>query len=197
MIISENTLDNKYVKEEKIISVGKINALALLYTVPFIVLFSFLYFREYSIRELLLQIGSGKGIVYSLMLVVILVVLTVFHELVHGVTWQMFCENKWKSIKFGIMKEFLTPYCHCKEILYVGQYSIGALMPLIITGIIPMIVAIIIRNNYIFLISQIMIMAAGGDIAITILLIGEDKESLAMDHPDQCGCIVYRKRREA
>jgi hypothetical protein len=194
MIVSEHILSSNYVKEERIISVAKANILALLYTFPFITLFSFLYFRQFNLRDILLQLGSGEGIIYTLLLLFFIILLTVVHELVHGVTWQMHCENKWKSIKFGIMKEFLTPYCHCKEILYITQYIIGAIMPLIVTGIIPMIAAIILRNNYMFLISQLMILAAGGDIAIVILLLREDKETLAVDHPTKCGCIVYRKK---
>ena len=37
----------------------------------------------------------------------------VVHELIHGLTWAYFAKKGFKSIRFGIFWEMLTPYCHC------------------------------------------------------------------------------------
>ena len=61
----------------------------------------------------------------------------ILHELIHGLTFLLFCKNGFKSIEFGIMWKYLAPYCHCKEPLPVRPYIIGALMPAIVLGFIP------------------------------------------------------------
>ena len=50
------------------------------------------------------------------------------------------------NMKFGVIWKMLTPYCHCKEPLKVGQYILGGVMPAVILGIIPCIIAIIIGH---------------------------------------------------
>ena len=65
----------------------------------------------------------------------------VVHELIHGLTWAYFAKKGFKSIRFGVFWEMLTPYCHCSEPLTVRQYCIGALMPLVVLGIIPLVLA--------------------------------------------------------
>lgn len=56
----------------------------------------------------------------------------VLHEAIHGLTWALFVKERLRAIKFGIFKEYLTPYCHCKGFLRLKHYILGAIMPAIL-----------------------------------------------------------------
>jgi hypothetical protein len=58
---------------------------------------------------------------------IVLIALTgiILHELIHGITWAKYTKDGFKSIRFGVLWKFLTPYCHCKEPLLVKHYIIG------------------------------------------------------------------------
>lgn len=123
-------------------------------------------------------------------LMVSMLFLIIIHELLHAAVLMMFCEKKYKSIKIGFKKEYMTPYCHCKEWLYGWQYVLGLLAPFIFLGIIPCIASFIINNFTLFLISQFGIVAAGGDIIISMLIsLKIPLKSLVKDHPEIVGCI--------
>ena len=96
-----------------------------------------------------------------------------------------------KSVKFGISWKSLTPYCHCKEHLSVKDYRIVLLAPLLILGIIPTIIGLIIGYSGIYGFGLLFILAAGGDIVIFWKLRNENKDTLVLDSPDKCGCMIY------
>ena len=96
-----------------------------------------------------------------------------------------------RSIKFGISWKLLTPYCHCKESLTIEDYRIVLLTPLIILGIIPTFIGLIIGHNDIYGFGLLFILAAGGDLIIFWKLRNENKNTLALDSPDKCGCVIY------
>ena len=87
----------------------------------------------------------------------------------------------------------LTPYCHRKEPLNVSQYMIGAIMPAIILGFIPLILAIFIGNLGLLIFGMFFTLAAGGDFLIINLIRKENKDDLVQDHPSEAGCYIYRK----
>ncbi len=123
-------------------------------------------------------------------------VLVVVHELVHGLTWSMFSENGLKDIEFGFMKQYLTPYCTCTTPLRKSGYICGALMPLLVLGLIPTIIAIVIGSVPLLYIGMIMILSGGGDVMIVIKLLryrSGAREILIYDHPTQAGSVVFEK----
>jgi uncharacterized membrane protein YvlD (DUF360 family) len=95
-------------------------------------------------------------------------------------------------MKYGVIWKWLTPYCHCKEPLLVKEYIIGALMPAIILGFIPSIMAIFTGNITLILFGLFFTMAAGGDFMIINILRKEAMDSLVQDHSSKIGCYIYR-----
>lgn len=128
--------------------------------------------------------------------IVVLLTLTVIHELVHGLTWSRFSENGWKDIEFGIIWRSLTPYCTCAAPLEKPFYIMGALMPLIVLGIIPFITGLFAASLWVFFIGAVMILAAGGDIMLVRKLLKfrtDSEEILIYDHPTEAGSVVFTK----
>lgn len=115
----------------------------------------------------------------------------VVHELIHGATWACYAKSGWKSISFGVMWKMLTPYCHCSEPMHIPGYMMGAMMPCIVLGIIPSIVALCIGSLPLLVWGIFFISAAAGDIWMSWLLTKENPKSLVLDHPSEAGFYVF------
>lgn len=189
-----------YHKEQLTIDLVKANVFAVLLMIPTVLIFGLPYFLIWGLGFNLSDIRSlTKNLSPALMGFGLLLVFSlgiVLHELTHGIVWSRFTSNGFKSIRFGVLWKMLTPYCHCKEPLKVKEYIIGALMPAIILGFIPGIIAIIIGNFGLLVFGIIFTTAAGGDFMIINLLKNEDKDDYVQDHPSEAGCFIYRKRKE-
>ena len=123
--------------------------------------------------------------------IVVILLGVVAHELVHGISWSLFCKKGFRSIKFGVIWKYLTPYCHCKEMLEARHYRIGALMPAIIVGLVPYFISLLTGNTGLFLFGLFFTFGAGGDFLILWMLRKTQKHTLVKDHPTKIGCIVY------
>ena len=136
---------------------------------------------------------SGKQMILWLLG---LLVLTAVHEGIHGLTWSLFTPNGLRDIEFGFMKQYLTPYCTCGTPLGKGPYIAGALMPLILLGILPWIVSLLCGSTLLLYLSLVMILAAGGDMLIVFELLRHRPgaaEQLVCDHPTQAGSVLFER----
>lgn len=189
-----------YHKDQLTIDLIKANVFAILLMIPTVLIFGLPYSLIWGLRfnlsdiQSLTKILSPELIGFGLLFVFTLGI--VLHELIHGIVWSRFTSNGFKSIRFGVLWKMLTPYCQCKEPLKVKEYIIGALMPAIIIGFIPGILAIIIGNFGLLIFGIIFTTAAGGDFMIINLLKNEDKDDYVQDHPSEAGCFIYRKKQE-
>ena len=157
------------------------NFYAIISVLPILIILYFLY----------LSIWEKPVISFEFPYWLIYLIGVVIHELIHGFFAMKFSKQGMKSIKFGIYWKVLTPYCHCKEPLTVRHYRIVLLAPLFILGIIPTIIGLIIGHNGIYGFGLLFILAAGGDLIIFWKLRNENKNTLVLDSPDKCGCVIY------
>ncbi len=191
--ISREYEQQGYKKTDLTVSIVKANVFALILGVPVLVL-GFLLFLQINHDLIRVRFGLPGTIGF----VAALIVLTVIHELVHGATWGLLSGNHFRDIEFGFIKESLTPYCTCTRPLSKGKYILGALMPLIVCGIIPSVVALAADFFVLYLLGLIMIIGASGDIMIVFMILTHRtraKDVLFMDHPTQAGGVVFEKDR--
>ena len=137
------------------------------------------------------DLASGYSLI---VLLAAFVVLIVVHELIHGLTWSRFTPNGFKDVEFGVMWNALAPYCACNAPLKKGSYILGALMPLITLGIIPLIVAFCIGSAQLLYIGALMVVCATGDILIVLKLLGHRSTAtdvLLYDHPTEGGSVIF------
>ena len=179
-----------YTKTELTISVVKANIGALygfIMTVPFIVIYVLRYEGADFGKS---RISASSG----LTVLALLLLLTVVHELIHGVTWSRFTKS-FKDIEFGVIWKYLTPYCTCSEPLGKWQYITGALMPGLLLGIVPCIIGCIATDILFLAAGVLMTIAAGGDILIVKMILGNkaSKTALYLDHPTEVGLVVFQK----
>lgn len=184
--------DEGYAATELTIGIVKANIVALLSAVPIVIIAVFLFF----VRNGAISFDMDNYWRGYIIFIVSFIVLIVVHELIHGVTWGILSGRHFKDIEFGFIKEYLTPYCTCSTPLNKPKYITGALMPLLILGIIPTIAAIFMNSFLLLIIGLVMVMAAGGDVMIVCKLLSyksASKDILIYDHPTQGGSVVFER----
>jgi len=143
--------------------------------------------------------GANVFINMSFLFILIPILLFLAHELIHGIFGALYSENGFKSIKFGVMglKGMFSPYCHCREVVKVWQFYMIALMPTIILGIIPSIIALIFGWSHLLLISILMTAAGAGDIFYAIKMLKYNKDDYLYELPNDqnlLGLIIYKQK---
>lgn len=181
-----------YKTTELTMSAAFANFVAIFSAVPFIVVLVGLFYLLNP--ETGWMIGGGMKELYSFLLVFMLLI--VVHELIHGITWGCCAKSKFKAIAFGFIWQYLTPYCTCKEPLKKYQMVLGALMPSIVLGILPGIVAAVIGSVGTLYMGCLLLVGGGADIMIAIKILlhkSKTKDTLYFDHPYKVGTIVFEK----
>lgn len=114
----------------------------------------------------------------------------VLHEALHGLTWQTLSNQRSGVVEYGVKWMLLTPYTHMKARISVRAYRLGTLMPGLVLGIIPLVVAMATGNGFLLWYGLIFTWAAGGDAIILWLLRDVPGDWLVEDHPSRAGCYV-------
>ncbi len=174
---------------------AKANLAALFYFIFFFTIFGVPYFLLW-IKKLTLNASRDLALSFgdylSLKVIGIILLGIIAHELIHGITWALFAKKGFKSISFGVAWKYMSPYCHCNEPLLVKHYLTGAIMPGMVLGIAPLILALVTGNIQLFLFGITFSVGATGDFMIINLLRKEPGNNLVQDHPSKPGCYVYR-----
>lgn len=179
-----------YTRTELTIGIVRANVFAVFLLIPLAIIGVGLFYM----RHKTLAAGFGAGTL--LWFVIIFAALIVIHELIHGACWAIFAEHHFRDIEFGIMRQYLTPYCTCGVPLRKGPYILGALMPLILLGVIPMIAGILIGSLPVLLIGILMADSAAGDIMVVWNILkyrSRAKNIVYIDHPTQAGGVIFEK----
>lgn len=189
--LREELLNEGYTEHNAIISIVKANIMTFVTALPFCILFGIIF--GICAPESENSFFDSFFTNYTIMLIAFIISIPV-HELLHGAGWLLSCKNGRKSIYFGVIWKYLTPYCHCSEALKISRYYIGLLTPFIILGILPCVISIITGSISLLIFGILSIIGAGGDITIGCLIfryIG--KQAVLVDHPSECGCAVFVK----
>ena len=166
------------------------NVMAIVLCTPLIVLLCAAFFACNASGTITM------GIAGFWLWLLVLVVLIVVHELIHGITWAIFAPNHWKTVEFGFIVAYFTPYCTCGEPLKRYQYVIGALMPTLLLGIVPAIYAIASGSLPWLLTGCMMVLGGGGDLTIVLRLLryhSGGTDTVYIDHPYAAGVIAFER----
>ena len=114
----------------------------------------------------------------------------VVHELIHGLTWMLATHSGFSHLRFGVMAGGV--YCHIDVPMTKRKYVAGALMPLLLLGIIPFVVSFFAGSFILMLLGATLTACAMGDVMIVWAIRKEQPDTLVYDHPTEGGCVVYR-----
>ena len=182
-----------YRRVDLTVSIVKANVFAIILLFPVMALGMWLFWLKNGTLAGGLGVKSFGGL---LLFVFVMAVLVVVHELIHGLSWSLFTPHRFGDIEFGFMKQYLTPYCTCLTPLTKGQYIFGALMPLVLLGILPLAAGILMGSMPVLFMGIIMTVSAAGDIMIVWCLLtyrSKAERVVYMDHPTQAGGVIFEK----
>ncbi len=169
-------------------SVLSANIFALVATLPLTLPLGLIFLIKYG--------GMTWSVMHSVFAILWMIVLTVVHEMIHGITWAYFSPDGFQAISFGFIAKDLTPYCTCGTPMKKHQIMIGALMPTLFLGVIPSIVAIFQGSSLLMALGLVMILGGGGDVMISFKLLrhkSKSKDALYIDHPYEVGTVVFER----
>lgn len=115
----------------------------------------------------------------------------IIHEFIHGFTWSRMAKISLKKIKFGFQLKTLTPYAHSTVPMNAKAYRFGAVMPLLILGILPYVVALITKQPMLLGFGVFFSFVATGDILILWIIRKLPPHQLIQDHPTKAGVILF------
>ena len=111
------------------------------------------------------------------------------HELIHGFTWMWVTHSSFSHLRFGLLRGGV--YCHIDVPMSKRKYVVGALMPLLLLGVVPFLLSFATHSLWLMLFGAIFIGCAMGDVLIVWAIRKEPPDTLVYDHPSEPGCIVY------
>ena len=188
--LSDRLIGQGYRRVELTVSIVKANIFAVVLLIPLLIAGGGLFFLRNQ------SMSGGLGKMNPLLFAALFFAMIVVHELIHGLSWSLVAEEHWKDIQFGFMRQYLTPYCTCGVTLKKGSYIFGALTPLVLLGILPMIAGILTNSLGLLLLGVIMADAAAGDILIVWKILRYRSEAgtiVYIDHPTQAGGVIFEK----
>ena len=112
----------------------------------------------------------------------------VLHELIHGICMAAFARNGWKSVTFGFNTKAIAPYAHCKEPLSPDAYRLSLMMPGLLLGDAPILIAWFTGNMLFLFFGILFCWAASGDVVV-LWLSRKITGGVLQDHPDKIGFI--------
>lgn len=177
-----------YTRHDLTIGMGKASWIAIFLLIPLFIAGYGLYYLVHHKIEMTGFNGATFLIVFLL--------LTVVHELIHGISWSIFTPNHFKDIAFGIMMPYLSPYCTCMAPLTKPRHIFGTVMPLILLGIVPAVIGIAAGIPMVLLMGLLMIDIATGDILIILKILAyktSAKDVVYMDHPTDAGGVIFER----
>ena len=173
------------------IDLVKANVFALVILLLAAIVFGGLFLLIWGRRWDEVQMLHSGSVWGGLIFFAILLLGIVVHEFIHGVTWACFAKRGFKSISYGVLWKYLTPYTHCDEPMHIRPYQLACLMPCFLLGIVPSIVSLFTGSIPWLVFGLIFIAAAAGDIWMTWLLMKENPRSMVLDHPSEAGFYIY------
>jgi hypothetical protein len=116
----------------------------------------------------------------------------ILHELLHAVTWAIFCRLGFRSISFGINWRALAPFVHCGEYLQLRHYTVGVLLPGLALGLFPAILSLITGSGWALCFGIFFTAGAAGDFLAWKELRRFKKTDQVLDHRENIGFVVRR-----
>ena len=175
-----------------------VNVLAIFISIPILIACILIY--QKLVGPIDLQVIRDMGMLkFILIYLPLYTLLTIIHELIHGLCWGVCAKDHFKNVEFGVFWKHLTPYCTIQYPLKKWQYVFGTSMPTIILGFIPFVFAILYSSTHFFIVSIGMILGGIGDLMVIIRLLSfapKNKIVSYIDHPYKCGLIAFVKDKE-
>ncbi|GAB3790924.1 DUF3267 domain-containing protein [Virgibacillus kimchii] len=167
------------------ISMVKVNILVLLACMAMLAGVIFIHVLIFESAELAVTFSG------MLLFLIAMTIFVVLHEAIHLIGFRYIGGVPKKELDWGVNWKMGVVYAHAKRPVTVKQMKIVLLLPLIPTGILPLIIGI--SFNYLPLSILGVILTAGcfGDLVLYQKLLKYPHQAFVLDHPSKPQFTVY------
>jgi hypothetical protein len=116
----------------------------------------------------------------------------VLHEALHAVGFLLFGRARPSTLHFGVDRATLSPYAGCRAPLPANAYRAAVLLPGVALGVVPVVGGLVGGTAWLTLWGAFMLVTAGGDLAVLLVLRGVPGRARVVDHPTRAGGLVLR-----
>ena len=163
-----------------LVALALVPVAGLLFLLPYVLIWD-------NILDRLSRLFEGK-VWWTAILIFVLSI--VVHELLHAVGYVWVGGVPRTAVKFGFSWRGLAPYAHCHEPMTARAYRTAVMLPGLILGLLPAVLGLIIGSFGLTIFGAIMVMAAGGDLAVLLAIRDVPPTAIVRDHPTKVGCEV-------
>ncbi len=161
-----------------------VNRKASYYTIGIVLLSTVVYTWFWGLEFTITLMSLLKFIGFYFLLIFL-------HELLHGVGFLWFGKVKLTDLKFGFIWKYMVCYAHCKVPISMRAFRMALLLPVLLTGFVPLIIGLVVGNGMLVAISTLLVGGGAGDWLIYRSIHSFSKDTLVKDHKDNIGCTVY------
>jgi len=160
-----------------------------LLTLAVAVLYTVIYLLRYDFSNIFVTMFKPTFLLEFFILMLFAFLFMAVGLLVKAAILAKACANKWHSLKFKIVRRLEKPYCSATEPLKIKRYIISLFAYIIISAIVPYIIAFIVGDFIFVLASFIPVIWASGDILLLSKLLNENSKDYIVD----IDCVLYYK----
>jgi hypothetical protein len=110
------------------------------------------------------------------------------HELLHAAGFLLFGRAPRGQVRIGFQRRTLTPFASCSAPVSASAYRGATLLPAVVLGGVPLLVAWATGSGALLLWSWVMLALAGGDLAAVWAMRSVPGDALVLDDPVLVGC---------
>lgn len=112
----------------------------------------------------------------------VIIFIITLHEFLHYLTYRVFKFSS-KKIKFGFNKKTLSLFCYCKGEIRISIYRLSLIIPLLFSGLFPLIISIIFLNYVYSTAFSLAISICSADAIILVKSFSFSNKSYIFDDP--------------
>jgi hypothetical protein len=114
------------------------------------------------------------------------------HEGLHALGWKVWGKLRWADLRLGFLWKVLMPYAHARAPMTARAYRLGTALPGLVTGVLPVLAALIVGQPVVLVLGAFFVTAAVGDLMVLWAIRRLPAHAQVLDHPTLPGCLVLR-----
>ncbi|MBK7256959.1 MAG: DUF3267 domain-containing protein [Ignavibacteriae bacterium] len=150
-------------------------------------LFLFALRADIHVKDVILA-ALDTGLLESMIILLVLIGGILAHELIHGLFFSLYAHNGWKAISFGVLWQYITPYCHCSASPWFIAFTSTDGHSRNDSAL-----SFVVVNSHILLFGLCFIAAGSGDILLVLTLRKEHGGCHVLDLKDEVGYVIFHR----
>ncbi|MCL2099983.1 MAG: hypothetical protein FWH24_06070 [Oscillospiraceae bacterium] len=172
---------------EKSMTPKKASIFSYIITFTAAVLYTVIYLLRYDYGNIFVTMFKPTFLLEFFILMVFVFLFMAAGLLVKAAILASACENKWHGLKFKIVRGLEKPYCSALTPVKVSLYITALLAYIILTAVLPYIIAFFAGDFMFVFASFIGVLLSGGDILMLFKLIGKNSGEYILD----IDCVIF------